>query len=138
MESTNMNIRELYSIQQKKIQSKQKVFDNILKRIHHQIKTVSYRGQTNLVYSVPQFLIGIPTYDASDCMTYLLQRLQKEGFELRYLPPNNIYIDWKIDVSFQQQQQQQQLACAENADNNQQQQNIASKLKYNPTGKLFN
>jgi len=90
-----LNIHELYQIQQRKIHLKQQIYETILKRIHHQIRTVSFRGETNLIYKIPTFLIGVPTYNPIHCIEYIIQRLQGEGFVIQYNHPNTIIMDWK-------------------------------------------
>jgi hypothetical protein len=39
--------------------------------------------------------MGVPTYDIFTCITYLIEQLTKNGFEVKYTHPNLLFISWK-------------------------------------------
>jgi hypothetical protein len=43
---------------------------------------------------VPPFLLGLPKLDVEDCVVYLIYQLRHAGYEVRYTPPNMIYLSW--------------------------------------------
>jgi hypothetical protein len=38
--------------------------------------------------------LGYPNYNFAECLTYSLDRLDKDGFSTRYIHPNLIFIAW--------------------------------------------
>jgi hypothetical protein len=43
---------------------------------------------------VPEVIIGVPKYDQANCIAYLMDTLQTNGFQVRYFHPNAIFISW--------------------------------------------
>jgi hypothetical protein len=84
-------------MQKKKLKNRTKCFDYIIELCHRRIRTVSsYCGQ-NTFYEIPGFVVGYPLYNLSECITYIVEALRKNGFLIQILPPPNvsvIYISW--------------------------------------------
>ena len=92
-----INIDDLYKRKQQVEQNKIKVYQTILNRIHKKIKITSrqkYDDQFTF-YIIPEFLLGIPTYDVATCTSYIIQKLRMNGFIVKYTHPNLIFISWK-------------------------------------------
>ena len=49
------------------------------------------------IYIVPDYIIGKPKYNFSNCIQYLIFRLKHNGFILKYYYPNAIQISWKTN-----------------------------------------
>jgi hypothetical protein len=45
-------------------------------------------------YVIPEIIIGVPKYDQGACIAYVMDTLQKNGFQVRYFHPNTIFISW--------------------------------------------
>ena len=43
---------------------------------------------------VPETIIGVPRYDQAACIAYLIDKLQTNGFVVRYIHPNVLFISW--------------------------------------------
>jgi len=43
---------------------------------------------------VPEVIIGVPKYDQGSCIAYLLERLADNGFNVKYIHPNTMFISW--------------------------------------------
>jgi hypothetical protein len=39
-------------------------------------------------------VIGVPKYDQGACIAYLLNKLKDNGFNVRYIHPNTLFISW--------------------------------------------
>ena len=50
---------------------------------------------TNLTYTIPPFILGLPKLDLEDCVVYLVYQLRTSGFEVKYTYPNMLFISWK-------------------------------------------
>ena len=45
-------------------------------------------------YTVPTYIYGIPLYDQTSCILYIINNLIENGFDVKYTHPNLIYISW--------------------------------------------
>ena len=94
--SEKINIDELYERKRQSDLNQLALFQKILNRVHVRIKTTS-RIQKNEKYCwfvVPETIIGVPRYDHANCIAYLLDKLQDNGFNVRYFHPNTLLIAW--------------------------------------------
>lgn len=94
--SPQMDINELYEKKQKHDQQQLELYNKMLGRIHHRIKSISRqkKDQTYCWFVVPETMIGVPRYDHTACIAYVFAQLQKNGFSVRYIHPNTLYICW--------------------------------------------
>ena len=94
--SEKLNIDELYEKKRQHDLSKLSLYNKILNRIHVRIKTTS-RQKTDeqfCWYVVPELIIGVPKYDQGACIAYLIDKLKSNGFNVRYIHPNTLFISW--------------------------------------------
>jgi len=96
METPSLNIEELYETKQKIDMNRVKLYNNLLLRIHNRIKTTSrQREQNNFCsYLMPEILVGYPSYNLPECLTYIMERLENDGFLCKYIHPNLLMITW--------------------------------------------
>jgi hypothetical protein len=45
-------------------------------------------------FIVPEIIIGVPKYDQGACIAYIMDKLKENGFTLRYIHPNTLFISW--------------------------------------------
>jgi len=45
-------------------------------------------------FVVPEMIIGVPKYDQASCIAYLMDKLKENGFNIRYIHPNTLFISW--------------------------------------------
>lgn len=94
--SHKINIDELYENRKRRDLRQLNIFDKILNRIHKRI-TFTGRNKKNdkhIWFNIPEFIFGEPTYDKGDCIGYIVAKLEDNGFYVRYLHPNNLFISW--------------------------------------------
>lgn len=96
-ESLKLNLDELYEKKQQHDMFTISSYNKILARVHTKIKLVSkqYADTYHCWYIVPEVLLGIPKYDHKDCTAYVINKLQENGFIVRYTHPNLIFVSWK-------------------------------------------
>ena len=94
--SENLNIDELYEKKRQHDLTQLALFNKVLNRIHVRIKTVSrqIKDEQFCWYVVPEVIIGVPKYDQSACIAYLIDKLKTNGFNVRYTHPNALFISW--------------------------------------------
>ena len=91
-----VNIDELYEKKQRRDQKQLAIFNKILNRIHKRIKFTS-NNKTNdkhIWFTVPEYIFGEPVYDQGDCIGYLVNKLEENGFHMRYVHPNTLFVSW--------------------------------------------
>lgn len=97
MEDTpHLDIEELYETKQKTDLNRLELYNKLLRQIHTKIKTASrQRNPDNFCsYLLPQFLIGYPNYNISECVMYIIDKLENDNFLTRYIHPNLLLISW--------------------------------------------
>jgi hypothetical protein len=94
--SEKLNIDELYEKKRQQDLNKLALFNKILNRIHVKIKTVSRQkvDEQFCWFLVPEIIIGVPKYDQGACIAYLIDKLKSNGFNIRYIHPNMLFISW--------------------------------------------
>lgn len=95
----NVNIDELFEKNQQKDLKQLSIFNKILNRIHKRIQhTGKMKGEKFIFYQVPEYLFGEPQYKQGDCIGFLVVKLEENGFEVKYMHPNTLFITWKNHV----------------------------------------
>jgi len=94
--SEKLNIDELYETKRQYDLNKLALFNKILNRIHVRIKTVSRQRKDEQFcwFVVPEVIIGVPKYDQAACIAYIIDKLKVNGFNIRYIHPNTLFISW--------------------------------------------
>ena len=99
---TKINIDDLYERKNQIEDIKLKHYNKILARAHTKIKqTARLRSQDQFVFFlVPEFLIGVPSYDTAACIAYVMNQLQDNGFYVKYTHPNLLFISWNHYIPY--------------------------------------
>jgi hypothetical protein len=94
--SEKLNIDELYEKKRQYDLGKLALFNKILNRIHVRIKNTSRQkiDEQFCWFVVPEIIIGVPKYDQAACIAYLIDKLKNNGFNVRYIHPNTLFISW--------------------------------------------
>jgi hypothetical protein len=94
--SEKLNIDDLYEKKRQYDLKQLELFNKILNRIHVKIKTTSRQKLDGQFcwYLVPEVIIGVPKYDQGACIAYLMDKLKVNGFNLKYVHPNTLFISW--------------------------------------------
>ena len=95
--SEKINIDELYEKKRQHDLIQLALFNKLLNRIHVKIKTISKQKMNEQFcwFIVPEIMIGVPKYDQGACIAYLIDKLNENGFAVRYTHPNALFICWK-------------------------------------------
>lgn len=94
--SEKLNMDDLYE-KKKQFDLKQlELFNKILNRIHIRIKKTSSQklNEQFCWFLVPEIIIGVPKYDQAACIAYIIDKLKDNGFNVRYIHPNTLFISW--------------------------------------------
>ena len=94
--SEKINLDDLYEKKRQHDLNKLALYNKMLNRIHVRIKTTS-RQKTDehfCWYVIPEIIIGVPKYDQGSCIAYMLDKLKENGFQVKYIHPNTLFICW--------------------------------------------
>ena len=92
-----INIDDLYERRQKRDLKQISIFNKILGRIHKRINHTARNKNTNetfIWFNVPEYLVGEPIYDKGECIGYIISELEKNGFHIKYVHPNALFVSW--------------------------------------------
>lgn len=96
MDDPHLNIDELYETKRKIDLNRVSNYTKLLNKIHTKIKIASKQRNNPQFCSfvMPEVLLGYPKYNFAECLTFILDRLDQDGFITRYIHPNLIFICW--------------------------------------------
>tara|TARA_B100000214_G_scaffold279800_1_gene209530 strand:+ start:1030 stop:1641 length:612 start_codon:yes stop_codon:yes gene_type:complete len=94
--SDKLNLDELYEKKRKYDLNKLEIYNKLLARIHNKIKVTARQkvDEQFCWFLVPEVMIGVPKYDQGACIAYLMDKLSDNGFNVKYVHPNVIFICW--------------------------------------------
>jgi hypothetical protein len=96
--SLDFTVNDIVSKNEKKNTSRNSIKGIFLDRCRKRIESHNKFGKEDIIFDVPDFIIGIPPYDSNEITRYLLGYLLEAGFHVVKLPKiNAIYISWKKD-----------------------------------------
>jgi hypothetical protein len=72
-------------------------FNKIYDMCQKQIVKHCDSGKLKFIYDVPEFVIGMSTFNLNSVIIYLMDELTKHGFLVRYFFPKFLYISWDVD-----------------------------------------
>lgn len=95
--SIKINLDELYEKKKQTDLNTLKIYNRILQRIHSRIRHVAHinHADQHCWYVVPEVIIGVPKYNHTMCIAYIIDKLRDNGFVIRYTHPNLLFISWK-------------------------------------------
>ena len=96
MQSTKLNLDDLFEYKKEQDLNTAKTYNTILERVHVNIKRTSRQKNDNQCcwYVIPEFILGVPRYDVRSCIAFIIHELQDNGFKVHYTHPNLIFISW--------------------------------------------
>ena len=92
-----INIDDLYEKKQQRDLKQVSIFNKILNRIQHLIQLTgrTKRNDKYVWFTVPEYIFGEPIYDKGDCIAYVVTKLEENGFFIRYMHPNTLFVSWE-------------------------------------------
>lgn len=92
-----INIDDLYEKKLKRDLKQLSIFNKILNRIHNRIKMTARNKIADkfIWFIIPEFIFGEPTYSQSDCIAYVTNKIADNGFHVKYIHPNTLFISWE-------------------------------------------
>lgn len=92
-----LNIFELHRTINEKNMRKTECYEKVLETCHRKISIAAEHRQLRLMYEVPEYVVGYPIFDISNCIKFLSKSLKSNGFLVKYYFPKVLYISWDFD-----------------------------------------
>lgn len=91
-----IDIQDLFQKKVSREEMRLQVYDKVLERVHKRIKMAASvdGGSTFTTFTLPEVMIGQPLFNASQCRSYIVTSLVKNGFRVKYTHPNFLMISW--------------------------------------------
>ena len=98
--SEKINMDELFEKKKQNDLDQLTLYNKVLNRIHVKIKTISRqkKDEQHCWFVVPEVIRGVPRDDQGACIAYVMDKLQTNGFSIKYIHPNVLFICWKYWV----------------------------------------
>jgi len=59
-------------------------------------KETSLNEEVFCFFQIPEYIAGLPLYNITECVMYILNLLHDKGFNARYCDPYMLYISWNL------------------------------------------
>ena len=88
---------DLQKRQKLKNDEKKKIYIKILERIEKKIMLASSTDSYYCLYEIPSIILGLPIYSVEKCKEYVIKKLKKNGFKIKEIDDNKIFISWLLE-----------------------------------------
>lgn len=94
--SGKVNIDELYEKKKVRDLKQLSIFNKLLNRIHIRIRVTgrNTKNDQHIWFTVPEYIFGEAVYNKGECIAYLVNKLQDNGFLVKYIHPNTMFVSW--------------------------------------------
>lgn len=96
VDKSSFSINEIHKSQKEKERRRLQIYDKILTRCLEKIKVSSSKEDTFCFFEMPEYIAGMPLYNMTECLLYILNTLKDKGFSARYVDPFLVYITWNF------------------------------------------
>lgn len=95
----SISINDIERYQKNKIKKEIEIFEKILGNCYRKIREFVIRDQKHIIYNIPEYMVGFPSYNISKCSYYINKKLSEEGYYTKILSKNMIFISWNVQFS---------------------------------------
>lgn len=132
----HLNVRELNLAIHKKQEKRKASFEKVLQQCYSRIQGFADKEHKHCFYEVPEFIIGFPLYDISECVTYISEVLGKNGFSISYYFPRVLYISWGSEEKKTKQMGKTMQASVKTIQHKKSSEFLDSVKEFRPSGKF--
>ncbi len=91
---SQLKMHDLFEKSNQKQLKRMEIYDDVLVKCHKRIQYNSQLERTYCFYQIPEFILGVPLYNVNDMKEYIINSLKKNGFQIMYIEPNWVFINW--------------------------------------------
>lgn len=92
-----LNIFELHRTIHEKKQRKHECYEKVLEICHKKITIAAENKKLRCMIEVPEYIYGYPLYNLNDCINFIVNHMQKNGFLVTYYFPKILYVSWDFE-----------------------------------------
>jgi len=89
-----INVKDLHKQIDEKELKRNEIYNNILLKCQEKIIQATKNSDMCCFYALPEFIIGMPLFNAKICRDYIIFKLEESGFHIQYTHPNLLYVSW--------------------------------------------
>ena len=90
-----INLRKLTKHRRKRYEKQKYLFKQILKKCHSKIYLSGEQLKTECIFTIPQYVPGMPLFDIKECMRYIIAKLQDNKLRVQIIQHDTISISWE-------------------------------------------
>jgi len=98
IEVSKLDLDDLYTNNRLLYEKKRAIYERVLGLAHRAIRTKAREAQQQTQkycwYQIPEFMVGVPAYNAAECTGFVYTELLDNGFKVRYVHPGWLFIVW--------------------------------------------
>jgi hypothetical protein len=88
------SVNELHKKEMERIQNRKQIYNKVGEKCFKKIKDTSLTNEKVCFFTLPEYIPGLPIYNMTECVMFLLNLLKEKGFKARYVDPFMIFISW--------------------------------------------
>lgn len=89
-----LTIDEIHKIEKNRNDIRKEIYKKIYEQFSRKIKNYVQLGQKSIILTVPNFMVGYPTYDVSKAAKYLMRQLLNGGFSVTLMNDRELHVSW--------------------------------------------
>lgn len=91
------SIYDINKIQKEKQEKRLNIYKTITSNCFKKIKLAVENDELYILYRIPEYIPGIPIFNMTECVMFILNELKDKGYSSRYVHPYMIFISWCIN-----------------------------------------
>ena len=112
----SLSTDDIERYQKQKIKTQIKIYEKILGNCYRKIREYVIRNQTYLMYTIPEFMVGFPSYDINKCAYFINKKLRESGYQTKHVASNMIYIFWGFSTKKKIEEKKQYIQLERETD----------------------
>jgi hypothetical protein len=93
----DFNVVDVYRDIREKQKKRHAVYDELLACCRTKIRAAVSMNVMECVFTVPEFKLGLPTFDVPECTKYIKQQMEESGFYVKTMGRNTLSISWEVE-----------------------------------------
>jgi hypothetical protein len=94
--SIKSTIENIMKVNKERKENKIKLYRSSLRDCIGRIEQQNYLRKTGILYKFDEIIFGHPEYDREECIEYVINELQKYGFNTQRNNQTTVLISWKF------------------------------------------
>lgn len=129
----SISVFEIHKKQKQKENYRLSIYKKIISRCYAKIKLAAESEKFFCFYQMPEYIVGCPIYNMTECLMFIINELSSKGYNCKYCHPLLIYISWTpVEKTLKLEHKKEEYNTNENKDLN-----FRSINDYKPSGNFI-